>query len=277
MAEGTRNTHQMMRNTHQFKPVVSYGFTTTAKNHRLLGQTLATFAQGIPPQLMVVATSDALAWAVDAAAGSLPNATAFVTGCREKALDAGRGFDQACKSSALLRRQYAQAPHADWYARVADDCFFVPSHVQKALSLYNPSRFVYAGVADYAWWDLRCKPDMDRNRQCRQRRLFREVHAGGGSLFVFSQALMRWFDGAGARHFLKGGWEMAYNDDVGLGAFLSVVAKAPVIPMPGVFQAPRFGQALIATGRLEVSFTPHTVLTLPTRMRPRYYTAHRVH
>lgn len=220
-------------------PVVSYGFTTSHQNHLLVARALSTFARGIPEHLIVVATTNAASWELSVTRGLLPNVTAFETGCRERPIDPGRGFDQACKSTALLRRQYAVAPYADWFARVADDCFFVPSHVQRAVQMFNPTRRIYGGAANYIWWDRPCderkalKGDAKSAENCRIRRLFREVHAGGGSLFVLSRALMSWFDVHGAEHFLRGGYRMSYNDDVGLGAFMTVVANAPVTVMPG--------------------------------------------
>ena len=120
------------------------------------------------------------------------------------------------------------APHADWFARVADDCFFVPSHVQHALQMFNPARRIYGGCADYMFWDAPCdehkalQGDAKAAERCRIRRMSREVHAGGGSLFVLSRALMSWFDAHGADHFLRGGYRMSYNDDMGLGAFMTV-------------------------------------------------------
>jgi hypothetical protein len=141
-------------------PMVSYGFTTSQHNHALVARTLSTFAAGIPANLIVVATTDAASWKIDASRGLLPNVTVFKTNCREKPIDLGRGFDQACKSTMLLRRQFAVAPHAEWYARVADDCFFVPSHVQRALHMFNPARRIYGGCADYRFGDP------ERHRRC---------------------------------------------------------------------------------------------------------------
>ncbi len=51
--------------------------------------------------------------------------------------------------------------------------------------------------------------------------------------------LMAWFDSAGASLFLRRGAASPYNDDVGLGAFMSIVANTPVTALPGVFQATR--------------------------------------
>ena len=67
-------------------------------------------------------------------------------------------------------------------------------------------------------------------------------HAAGGPLFAMSRPLARWF----SQH-----WRLYYNpergeqgglsDDVGLGAFLGLVAKTPVTDLPGVFQLPPRG------------------------------------
>jgi hypothetical protein len=253
-------------------PMVSYGFTTSQHNHALVARTLSTFAAGIPANLIVVATTDAASWKIDASRGLLPNVTVFKTNCREKPIDLGRGFDQACKSTMLLRRQFAVAPHAEWYARVADDCFFVPSHVQRALHMFNPARRIYGGCADYRFGDLSCnehmaQSDIDAAVQCRNRRLFREVHAAGGSLFVLSRALMSWFDAIGAAHYLRGGYRKSYNDDVGMGAFMTIVANAPVTVLPGVFQAPRFDSKLLSTRRLDVDQLADCHCPLPPTAR----------
>jgi hypothetical protein len=239
---------------------IIYGVLTRTRNHHIVAAALLTFARTATD--VFVATdnaSQALQESLSSESGGAPlcralRCTSFASlAVRVKLFETGcvEGPDLVCKTTFLLRKMVAERPRAHWFARVSDDCFFLPAHLERALGTFDPRRRIYAGDPYYK---MRSTPG-----SIREQRYSREPHAAGGPLFVLSRPLALWFE-AHAELFLevlpshidKNATGSYNSDDVGLGAFFSMVANVPVTPLQGIMQEPSLSGTFHPPGSREL-------------------------
>jgi len=148
-----------------------------------------------------------------------------------------------CKTTSLLRQLYAFAPSADWFVRLSLDCFVIYPHLLAALARYASNWPVYAGCARRMHAGLARQVFGPGQRAPTIPAHIRSIpHAAGGPLYALSAPLARWFAHNWKLYYDPArGEAQSYSDDVGLGAFFSLVVNTPVTDMPGVFQLPPGG------------------------------------
>lgn len=132
-----------------------------------------------------------------------------------------------CKTAELFRHMYALAPSADWYLRATDDSLW---HIQTLLSQlksYSSSRMIYLGSTGI----VRGKGNLRRGNG--------EPHAAGGSGYILSNALTKWFVVNDA-DFLTQCW----HDDLSMGHYLRQVLGVTPTNLVGVLQEPQLKEPM---------------------------------
>ena len=141
-----------------------------------------------------------------------------------------------CKTTSLLRRLYAHVPLADWFVRLSLDCFLIYPHLVDTLARYSSNRRVYAGCAR-RMSAFSSNQKLVRHSPTIPAHVRTIPHAAGGPLFALSAQLAGWFTQNWKLYYDPARGEAhSYSDDVGLGAFFSLVANTPVTDLPGAYQ-----------------------------------------
>ena len=183
-----------------------------------------TVSQNVPASSILIVVNNITATLE--AIGRQYSVAHFESGCVE-------ARSLVCKSVSLFRRLVTFMPAAHWYTLMSLDCFVVYPNFVAALSRLDSSQRIYTGCAN------RLTTSSVHMKHFIPKHMRSIPHAGSGPLFALSHPLAHWF---------SENWRLYYDplrgeapsitNDVGFGAFLTLVANVPVTDMPGILQDP---------------------------------------